>query len=148
MAKNDLLAVYDHYESSWVARDWTAFRDALHPEYGFLVGGTPIGDVEQTIEWSAQLLRAFPDYEQSVNARHLTEDVLIVEAVASGTSNGEPPSVGLPAPRAGTRFQLPYVKVLRFENGLIRDDRQYHDTGSLVAQLYPESRASETSARG
>ncbi len=91
---------------------------------------------------SAQLLGAFPDYVQAVNARHVTEGVLVVEAVASGTSNGEPPSPGLPSPRTGTRIQLPYVKVLRFEDGLIRDDRQYHDAGSLVAQLYPESRAS------
>lgn len=121
---------------TWVRQDWDNFRQVLHQTYNFSIGGMPIGGFLETIEWSTYLLDAFPDYDQVVNARYPSEDVLVVEAVASGTSNGHAPARHMPRPAVGRRFQLPYVKVLRFEDGLIRDDRQYHDTASLTAQLY------------
>ncbi len=131
-----LLATYEQYRTSWVRQVWDDFRRTVHPTYNFSIAGTPIGRLAETLQWSTQLLDAFPDYDQVVNAQYPSGDVLVVEAVASGTSNGHAPAARLPRPAAGQRFQLPYVKVLRFEDGLIRDDRQYHDTASLSAQLY------------
>jgi hypothetical protein len=135
----ELIAAYDRYRTSWVRQDWEAFRRVLHPSYTFAIGGVPVGGVMETIEWSTQLLDAFPDYDQVVNAQYPSGSVLVVESVASGTSNGQAPGSRLPNPVPGRRFQLPYVKILRFAEGLIRDDRQYHDGASMTAQLYPSS---------
>ncbi|MBG6092934.1 ester cyclase [Actinomadura viridis] len=137
MSVDYLLNLYERYRTAWEARDWQRFRSTLHPAYVFTVCGEPMGEIAETIGWSVQLRAAFPDFRQDVRARYPAEHALIVEAVASGTTSGIPPALALPPPPPGRRLHLPYVKVLRIEDGLIREDRQYHDTATFLRQLYP-----------
>lgn len=141
MDKEQLLAVSRRYQSAWAAGDWPAWQVMLHPRYSFTVAGARIGDMVATTAWSTAVLEAFPDYSQEVLGQYVDttdgEGTVVIEAVARGTASGLPPSPVLPAPLEGRRFRLPYVKVLTFRDGLVREDQQYHDMGLLVAQLYP-----------
>ncbi|MEU8226651.1 ester cyclase [Kribbella sp. NPDC048915] len=131
-----LSDVYDRYQASWVRRDWDVFRSTLHEQYVFSVGGAEVGDQDATVQWSSQLLGGFSEYEQEIVARYPSAGVLVVEAVATGICNGKALSPNLPVPEPGREIRLPYAKILRFEHGLIRDDRQYHDVATLMRQLY------------
>jgi len=131
-----LPARYDAYQSTWAAQKWDRWTETVSADYRFSIGGVPVGGVEATLLWSKAIFGSFPDYRQDVRSVFVDGDWLIVEAVASGTANGEHPfGHGGSVPRSGARFELPYIKVLRFKDGVVLEDRQYHDTARLVEQL-------------
>ena len=132
-----MLEAYERYQQAWVERRWDDLVEALHDGYTFSLDGRTVGGVEAMVTWSRGLLAAIPDYAHDIVATHPAPPVLLVEAVAVGTTSGLPLADGLPVPRRGGAFRLPYVKVLEFSNGRIRDDRQFHDAETLLAQFLP-----------
>lgn len=133
-----LRSLYQTYEESWASQDWDAWMATLSPDYQFRIGDQVIGGREETLAWSEALFATFPDYTQEIVSTHVDEGsgTVITEAVGHGTASGDVPLMpGGPVPEAGSSFDLPYVKILIFNDGLLRHDRQYHDRTAMLAQL-------------
>jgi predicted ester cyclase len=131
----DLREQYRSYEQAWSRQDWDALRATLSPRYTFLHGGV-VRDLDQMIGWSKGVFAAFPDYVQEVQNVYVDGDTLVAEAVGRGTHTGAlTVGNGRSLPATGRSFESSYVKILRFDDGLVVDDRQYQDLGALLAQL-------------
>ena len=79
-----------------------------------------------------ELLTSFPDLAIDVNARHVTEDAVILEVVVSGTHLGQWRDL----PPLGHRVKSRVCAIYTFdEQGLLKLERTYYDKAAVLEQL-------------
>ncbi|MFC4122601.1 ester cyclase [Nonomuraea zeae] len=133
----DLRELQRAVQQAWSGQRWDAWRATCADGYTFDPGiGVPL-DLEQTMLWNIATFTAFPDFSEVVRHVYIDGNTVITEVLGQGGSAGEFRLFGSTLiPATGRRFELSYVKVLVFdERGLVIEDRQYQDWGSVRAQL-------------
>ena len=79
-----------------------------------------------------ELLMSFPDLAIDVNARHVTEDAVILEVVVSGTHLGQWRDL----PPLGRRVESRVCAIYTFDGqGLLELERTYYDKAAVLEQL-------------
>ncbi len=133
----DLTERYRDVERAWTTQNWLAWQRTVAVGYRFEPGVGPDRDVQATLAWSKAIFTAFPDYTQTLERVVRSGQDVAGVAVAAGTFTG-PLDLGLgpPLEPTGASFEIPYFKVLRFDNhALVLHDQQYLDADSWLAQL-------------
>jgi len=123
---------YANVSSGKVERD----REILSPDvvHESLVAGH-IRGIEGFLDNINRFMQSFPDLRFDIRSIAETGDIVIVEAVFSGTNTG--PMVGPQgtAPPTGRTVKLPFVDVWRIQSGRIIENRIYYDQLGFMRQL-------------
>jgi ketosteroid isomerase-like protein len=133
----DLEQRYRHIAHLWASQQWEAWITTTAPGYRFDPGVGPERDVAATLDWSRGLFTAFPDLTQHVEHVVVSGRTVVGVAMVRGTLSG-PLDLGLGnvLSPTGRTFELPYVKVVRFDDrGRVLDDRQYLDGARMLEQI-------------
>jgi steroid delta-isomerase-like uncharacterized protein len=135
MADNATLArsLYD----SWNERDFDAAADAAAPDSKIVMVGS--GDTFEGVpgarRYNEMWATAFPDGMAVVDRVIASGDHVVVEFTGRGTHTGTLSTSMGDIPATGRSVTLQMCDVLEFENGKVRSQRSYFDTGSMMAQL-------------
>ena len=78
---------------------------------------------------------AFPDGEVKVTNVIVQGDWAVVEFVNRGTHTGTLHSSLGSFPPSGRRMEARYCSVMRVDNGMVVEGRDYYDAGSIARQL-------------
>ena len=78
---------------------------------------------------------AFPDLRHEVLATVDDGQTVVAEIRASGTHTGPMASPSGDIPPTGKRFQVDYVDVWRFRDGMVASDHVYFDMYPFLTQL-------------
>ena len=73
----------------------------------------------------------FSDFHIAITSEVADGDLVAMTMMLTGTHDGE--FDGIPA--TGKRLSLPLAVVTRIEDGRIIEDREFYDTGTMLAQL-------------
>jgi steroid delta-isomerase-like uncharacterized protein len=84
----------------------------------------------------AGFLKVTPDFKIELKSWITTDKLFALEAIFSGTQRGDLP--GLPA--RGKTFSNRVCSFGKFENGKMKERRDYWDSASMVKQLVEESK--------
>ncbi len=135
MADNADLArsLYD----GWNARNFDQLAEAMAPDGEIVLAGT--GDVFRGPEGSRQYnemwANGFPDGSMTIDNIIDAGDSVVVEFTGRGTHTGIlATSMGSIA-ATGRSVTLKLCDVVEFRDGLVKSQRSYFDSGSLMAQL-------------
>jgi len=135
MANNETLA-RELYEA-WNNRDWQTTMDAVAPGGKITVMGT--GDTFEGAEGAQQYntmwADAFPDGRITIDHVYSAGDCVVVEFTGRGTHTGALKTSMGSIPATGRSVTLHLCDVLVFSDGKVKEQRNYLDTGSLMAQL-------------
>lgn len=116
------------------SRDFDALDDLVSPTVRRHSGATPEVHVTSLSEFKAFLhadLAAVPDAIQETNMIFSSGDMVAVHETYSGTQTGQ---MG-PFPPSGRRLELPFVGLLRIEDGKIAEIWVEWDNLNALAQL-------------
>ena len=128
-------------------RDFDALDAVMAPNVRRHCAATPDVKVENLEQFKAFLHQDFaavPDAKQSVNLIFAADDMVAVHVTYQGTQTGQ---MG-PFPPSGRKLQLPFIGLLRLENGKIAEIWVEWDNLSALTQLGhfpPPAEASTTS---
>lgn len=118
---------------AWNRRDFSAYRDLLHPEYTYtggdgkeLKGGPALGE-----HIGRMYAEAFPDGKLEITKVYAQGDTAIAEFVARGTHGGE--LMGI-AP-SGRSLDLPICNVIELRDGKVYREREYMDMMHMMVQI-------------
>jgi steroid delta-isomerase-like uncharacterized protein len=132
MTKDDVGAFFERWEQIWAGRDADGLA-SMHAEH-VKVTSPMFGQIkgrEAVAESYVRLFSAFPDWTLT------TEDLIIdgdsVAQVFSATATHKGDFMGLPG--SGRKAQFHGVRVLRFGNGLIEEERRLYDFTMLLMQV-------------
>jgi steroid delta-isomerase-like uncharacterized protein len=135
MADNEKLA-RELYEA-WNNRDWQATTDAVAPGGTITVMGT--GDTFEGTDgvqkYNTVWADAFPDGRITVDHIYSAGDCVVVEFTGRGTHTGTLETSMGAISATGRSVTLHLCDVLEFSDGKVKEQRNYFDTGSLMAQL-------------
>lgn len=115
-------------------RDLAALDTLVASDVSRRSGATPnlmIDDIEGFKEFLRQDFAAVPDSKQEITTMFSGADWVAVRAIYSGTQNGP---MG-PFPASGNRLELPFIGLLRVEDGLIREILVEWDNLNALTQL-------------
>jgi steroid delta-isomerase-like uncharacterized protein len=122
---------------SYVRGDWVTYKslltaDAVYDEEAtqrIVKGPDEIAKVAQG--WRT----AFPDLKATIKEMFAVGDAVVAEIEWEGTQKGplQGPMGNIPA--SGRRGRVAAVQVVRFDNGKIREVRQYFDLMTVLAQI-------------
>lgn len=101
-------------------RDFEALEELLAPDLVRHSGATPHLTVEsrqQFIEFLHQDLAAVPDAHQEIDFLLAQDDLVAARVIYSGTQTGP----WGPFPPSGKRVELPFIGILRIEDGRIAE---------------------------
>jgi steroid delta-isomerase-like uncharacterized protein len=135
MADNTALArsLYEAFNK----RDFDFQAGAVTPDGTLTLVGTgqtfigPDGARQYNTMWAT----AFPDGEVTVDRVIAQDDCVVVEFTGRGTHTGTLVTPGGEIPPTGRSATLQFVDVLEFVDGKIKAQRNYFDSGALMAQL-------------
>lgn len=101
-------------------RDFAAVEETLAPDLERHSGATPhltIENRDQFLEFLRQDLAAVPDAHQEIDFLLAEDDLVAARVVYSGTQTGP----WGPFPPSGKRVELPFIGILRIEDGRIAE---------------------------
>lgn len=135
MADNETLA--RRLYALWNERNFDEIAEHGTPDGTMTVVGTgetyvgPEGSRQYNEMWAA----AFPDGVITVDSVIAAGDVVVVEFTGRGTHTGTLATSMGDIPPTGRTLTLQLCDIIEFDDGKIRSQRSYFDTGSLMAQL-------------
>ena len=108
-------------------------RALLHPEYSFMGGDGKVitGGPEVGIGIAKMYAGAFPDGTLTMIGNYVVGDVSIAEIKCAGVHNGD--LMGI-AP-TGKYAEVQVCNIVEMRAGLVYSEREYMDTGAMMAQL-------------
>ena len=115
-------------------RDFDALDEVVSPAVRRHSGATPEVQVTSLEEFKAFLhadLASVPDAMQEINRIFSSGDMVALHATYSGTQTGQ---MG-PFPPSGKQLELPFIGLLRVENGKIAEIWVEWDNLNALAQL-------------
>jgi len=122
---------------SWNERDFDRALEMMHPDGELVVAGT--GEVfkghEDLRRYNTNWAEGFPDGEITIDNLIDAGDRIVVEYTGRGTHTGTLPTSMGPIPPTGKQLTLTLCDVLEFQDGKVKKQRTYFDTGSMMAQL-------------
>lgn len=122
---------------AWNERDFDRMAEAMAPDGELIAVGTgevfagPDGARRFGVNWA----EGFPDGAITVDNVIDAGDRVVVEFTGRGTHTGTLHTSMGPIPPTGRQMTLTLCDVTEFENGKIKRQRSYFDTGSMMAQL-------------
>ncbi|NYD40483.1 ester cyclase [Nocardioides panaciterrulae] len=122
---------------SWNERDFDRAAEMVKPDSEIIVVGTgekfigPDGVRRYDSNWA----EGFPDGEITVDNILDAGDCVVVEFTGRGTHTGTLPTSMGPIPPTGRQLTLSLCDVLEFQEGKVKRQRSYFDTGSMMMQL-------------
>lgn len=135
MATNVELArmLYD----SWNERDFDRSADAMAPDGRIEIVGT--GDVfdgpDGVRKFDEMWANGFPDGQVTIDNLVESGDCVVVEYTGRGTHTGPLVTSMGSFPATGRSLTLKLCDVVEIENGKVKRQRSYFDSGSMMAQL-------------
>lgn len=124
------------YEA-WNNRDFDFAPEHSTPDATITVVGS--GQVFHGAEGGRQFgegwAQAFPDGRVTVDNVISQGDSVVVEYTGRGTHTGTLSTPAGDIPATGRSVTLQFLDVLEFDGDLVRAQRTYFDTGSMMAQL-------------
>jgi len=122
---------------AWNERKFDEIADGMAPDGTLTVVGS--GDVFEGVEgsrkYNAAWADAFPDGRLTVDRVIASGDLVAVEFTGRGTHTGTLSTSMGDIPATGRAVTLQFCDLMEFENGKVRRQRSYFDTGSMMAQL-------------
>ena len=121
-------------------------KELCAPDYSFYYPSNSPKPMsrEEIIEIVKMILKAFPDYNWTIEEIIAVRDKVITRITERGTHEGE--YFGIPA--TGNKFEMSVIWITRIENGKIVEDREEQNTLGMMQQLGMElkksARVSET----
>lgn len=133
----DLAQQYRLIEQLWTSQRWDEWTGTTAPGYRFDPGVGPERDLDATLAWSRGLFAGFPDLSQRLEHVIVNGATAVGVAVVRGTLTGSLDlGLGHVLPPTGKTFEVPYVKVIEFDDqGRALRDRQYMDSGRMLQQV-------------
>lgn len=121
----------------WNDRDFDRLADMMTPDGEIVVVGT--GEVFQGPEgarrYNTAWAEGFPDGAITVDNVLGVGDSVVVEYTGRGTHTGTLATSMGTIPPTGRSVTLKLCDVIEFEDGKVKSQRTYFDSGSLMAQL-------------
>lgn len=117
----------------WNERDYGAIAELVHPEYVRYEPGTPdpIRGREGLERHVREMERAFPDFVIEPHLALGESDTVLAHYTVRGTHDG---AFGPLAP-TGRRVVVDGTSVIRFEDGMMREEHVCYDSEKLREQL-------------
>jgi len=135
MADNADLARRLH--EAWNERNFDEIAEATAPDATITIVGS--GDtfegIEGSREYNTMWAAGFPDGKVTIDRVIESGDVVVVEFTGRGTHTGTLVTSMGDIPATGRSMTLQLCDVMEFENGKVRSQKTYFDTGSMMAQL-------------
>ena len=135
MADNVTLvrSLYD----GWNARDFDVMAEAMAPDGAitFMGSGEVLTGPEGSRTYNEMWAAGFPDGRITVDTVSAEGDRVVVEFTGRGTHTGTLATSMGDIPATGRSVTLKLCDVIDLENGKIKAQRSYLDTGSIMAQL-------------
>jgi steroid delta-isomerase-like uncharacterized protein len=135
MADNADLARRLH--EAWNERDFDEIADATAPDATITIVGS--GDTFRGVDGSRDYNRmwadGFPDGRVTIDRVIASGDHVVVEFTGRGTHTGTLVTSMGEIPATGRSLTLQLCDVMEFQDGKVRSQRTYFDTGSMMAQL-------------
>ena len=126
-------SLYDAFNE----RNFDEIAEATAPDGVITIVGS--GDrfegVEGALRYNQMWAGGFPDGMAVVDRVIASGDHVVVEFTGRGTHTGTLSTSMGDIPATGRSVTLQMCDVLEFENGKVRSQRSYFDTGSMMAQL-------------
>ena len=135
MTDNESLArrLYE----AWNERNFDETAAAAAPDGTITIVGP--GDTfrgpEGSRQFGAMWADGFPDGAVTVDRVIASGDQVVVEYTGRGTHTGTLATSMGDIPATGRSITLQFCAVMEFQNGKVRRQRTYFDTGSMMAQL-------------
>lgn len=123
--------------AAWNERNFDEIAEYGAPDVTLTIvgsGDTFVGP-EGSRTYNTMWADAFPDGVITVDTLTAAGDVVVVEFTGRGTHTGTLATSMGDIPATGRTLTLQLCDVIEFENGMIRKQRSYFDTGSMMAQL-------------
>ena len=135
----------------WNERDFDRMVEMVTPDSEIHVAGTgevftgPEGARRYNVAWA----EGFPDGEITIDNLVDAGDCIVVEFTGRGTHTGTLTTSMGSIPATGRQLTLALCDVVEFEDGKVKRQRTYFDTGSMMAQLglLPEQAAATQETR-
>lgn len=109
-----------------------ALAEIIHPDYEYRgPDGARLHGIDELRMLVAGYRAGFSDFHVDITSEVADGDRVAMEMVLTGTHDGE--FDGIPA--TGGRLSLPLAVFTRVEDGRIIEDREFYDTGTMLAQL-------------
>ena len=135
MADNADLARRLH--EAWNERSFDEMAEATAPDATITIVGS--GDTFEGIEgsraYNTMWADGFPDGTVTVDRVIASGDYVVVEFTGRGTHTGTLRTSMGDIPATGRSMTLQLCDVMEFEDGKVRSQKTYFDTGSMMAQL-------------
>ena len=124
------------YEA-WNERQFDEIADAVAPDSTLTIVGTgeKFMGTEGARQYNTMWADAFPDGRVTVDQVIAASDRVVVEFHGEGTHTGTLRTSMGEIPATGRSLTLQLCDVYEFDNGKIKTQRNYFDTGSLMTQL-------------
>jgi steroid delta-isomerase-like uncharacterized protein len=117
--------------------DWERVHAGLAPDsrYNELATQRKVEGPDQIIELFKGWKTAFPDAAGMVTSAVGSGDTVALEVTWKGTQTGPLGTAKGTIPASGKRQETPAAMVFTFEDGKIKDSRQYFDLMTLLKQI-------------
>lgn len=109
-----------------------ALAEIVHPNYRYEgPDGAQLHGLDELQVLVVGYRAGFSDFRVAITSEIADGDRVAMTMVLTGTHDGE--FHGIPA--TGERISLPMAVFTRLEDGLLVEDREFYDTGTMLAQL-------------
>jgi steroid delta-isomerase-like uncharacterized protein len=109
-----------------------ALVEIIHPNYRYEgPDGAQLHGLDELQALVAGYRAGFSDFHVAITSEVADGHLVAMTMMLSGTHDGE--FDGIPA--TGKRLSLPLAVFTRIEDGRIVEDREFYDTGAMLAQL-------------
>jgi steroid delta-isomerase-like uncharacterized protein len=109
-----------------------ALTEIIHPDYRYEgPDGAQLHGLDELQMLVAGYHAGFSDFHVAITSEMTDGDLVAMTMMLTGTHDGE--FDGIPA--TGERLSLPLAVFTRIEDGRIVEDREFYDTGTMLAQL-------------
>jgi len=104
----------------------------IHPDYRYEgPDGAQLHGLDELQMLVAGYRSGFSDFHVAITSEIADGDLVAMTMMLTGTHDGEFDSI----PATGERLSLPLAVFTRIEDGRIVEDREFYDTGTMLAQL-------------
>lgn len=122
---------------AWNERNFDEIAEATAPDATITIVGS--GDTFEGVEgsraYNTMWADGFPDGRVTIDRVIESGDQVVVEFTGRGTHTGTLVTSMGEIPATGRSVTLQFCDVMEFDDGKIRSQKTYFDTGSMMAQL-------------
>lgn len=133
----DNLSIARRLYDGWNERAFDEVAEYVTEDSELVIVGT--GDVfrgkDGSHRYNENWAAGFPDGRVEIDRMHADGDTVIVEFTGRGTHTGTLPTSMGDIPATGKSLTLKLCDVLEFRDGRVARQRNYFDSGSMMAQL-------------